>query len=128
MKILKPVPVEKRLPAILEGPDQLFSRPVIVDYKIGNYPDIYKAFAYRDKNEEWHDTQGLDEKEMRFISGSRNKIIAWYEEIEVESLFPDDNTSSTVAVNASNKSFAKTLSHQEGQTYIQNYIIKKLKS
>jgi len=127
MKILVPVPVEKRLPAILEGPEEEFSAAVIVDYTIGIQPDIHKTFAYLDENKEWHDAQGL-EKEIRFKPVGFNKVIAWYEEIEIESLFPDDKTSVMVAANASGKSFTKMLSHQEGQTYIQNYIIKKLKS
>lgn len=122
-KILVPVPVEKRLPDISEESEGLFS------YKTGLVPDIYTGFAFIDKNGEWHDAQGFEhDKETHYKPYGKSQVIAWYEEIEIESLFPDDHTAGLVAANASNKSFTKMLSHQEGQTYIQNYIIKKLNS
>jgi len=129
MKILRPVPVEKRLPAI--EPEELFSPAVIVDYDTNTsvVADIHKAFAYCDKNGHWHDAMAFEADILiNFFPYGKCQVIQWYEEIEIESLFPDDKSSSTAAVNASGKSFAKTLSHQEGQTYFQNYLLKKLKS
>jgi hypothetical protein len=127
MKILKPVSVSRRLPKIPEG--EPFSAAVIVRYQNKKVSDSFTALslAYCDGDGEWIDAnEGLKIIGIIFKPGGPNEVIKWYEEIEIESLFPDDDQSTTAA-DAHSKNFTKQLSHIEGQSFLENHIIKMLK-
>lgn len=51
----------------------------------------------------------------------------WFEKITIELLFPSDEIAYKAAYNASNGSIALISSHQEGQIYFKNYILRQLK-
>jgi hypothetical protein len=125
MKILIPIPVERRLPAFEEG--QLFSNAVIVRYinkKVA--PDFSaQAFAFCDKSGRWQDA--TPEDHIQFKPEGSNEVVEWYEEIEFNTLFPDDETSYRVATNAGNGIIWKTAIHQEGQDFVKNYALRQTK-
>jgi hypothetical protein len=106
MKILRPVPVSKRLP--------LAGELVFVSTKSG-LTDI--AEYYSDVND-W-----VDSYKVPLLS---NSVVSWFEEVEIESLFPDEETGYKAAENASNKQIQKSFMHMEGQTYFKNYLLKQL--
>jgi hypothetical protein len=124
MKILIPVPVAKRLPNIKEG--ELFSPSVIITFYKASLGMEYqvKAFAYCDPYKDWYDATPDEKYIFSRIGG--NIVLEWYEEVEVDSLFPDDNKAYAVAEAASNGKFDRTTFHQEGQTYLKNYFLKAL--
>lgn len=62
-----------------------------------------------------------------FFQDKNNQVTKWYEEIEIESLFPDEDLSYHVAQAAANNHMERTIIHQEGQSFFKNYIIKQLK-
>lgn len=123
-KILIPILVTKRLPEIKEG--EPFSGAVIVRYVNPKVSPEFSAllFAYCDQSGRWD--CAVPDNPLEF-SESRNKVIEWYEEIELESLFPDSDISYNVAENASGKRINGTVLHQEGQNFFKNHLLKQLK-
>jgi hypothetical protein len=111
MKILRPVPVNVRMPEIRSGSDNSFNFVVEDDYGFKNYAH------YSSANEDWIND------EAQVISD----VILWYEEVEIESLFPDDDKIYNAGMNATNKQHVKTMFFQEGASYFKNFIIKMLK-
>jgi hypothetical protein len=107
MKILIPVDVNKRLPEITE--DGFTSDIVIV-----RYSDNQKAFSFVSHEGVW-------------VNKEKKRVVEWYEEIEMESLFPDDEKSYNVAIAASGDRINGTMLHQEGQNFFKNHILRKLK-
>lgn len=109
MKILRPVDVNNRLPEI--------DRFVLTIDEAGNQI-IYKRTEYG-----WNMRDGIAAN-----SPNNNlKITYWYEEIEIESLFPSDEKSYNVASAASGDRINGTMLHQEGQSFLKNHILRKLK-
>lgn len=128
MKILVPVPATKRLPEIPEN--EFFGPCVIVRYVNPTVSEQFNAlaFAYPDQEGRWEDAMPKEiGKSIRFHPFSNNMVVEWYEEIEAEAMFPDKDTAYNVAENASGKRIHGTMMHQEGQDYIKNFILKKLK-
>ena len=130
MKILVPIPVDKRLP---EFPTPVypesgqFSKCVIVLYVNKKVSETWSAttFAYCDKSGRWE--YGLPPGNViEFSERSGNKVVEWYDEIELESLFPDDDLANKVATNASDNRIHGTLLHQEGQAFFKNHLLKNL--
>jgi len=113
MKILRPVPANKRLPAISEGVACI--GPILVNCKINN--KIIKSYIIF--TQAGWDMVGYDRNVER-------EVIEWYEEIEIESLFPDEDKIYNAGEAATNKQYLKTIFFQEGSSYFKNYILKKL--
>lgn len=111
MKILRPINVSKRLP-------ENQSDSVDLEYFITVDDNGYKNHAhYSAANEEWID------KESQIVSD----VILWYEEVEIESLFPDEDKIYNTACAATNNQSVKTMFYQEGCSFFKNYILKMLK-
>jgi|WetSurMetagenome_2_1015567.scaffolds.fasta_scaffold60270_2 hypothetical protein len=125
MKILIPVPVEKRLPEIKEG--ELFSATVLVHYTNPKVDPKWNAlhFAYCDASGRWEDAMPCEK--MKIFGNDSNKVIEWFEEREAESLFPDADKSYLIAKNATNDSIPGIAIHQEGQNFNKNYFLRELK-
>jgi hypothetical protein len=126
MKILIPIPVERRLPAIPEG--ELFSPCVLVRFINKTIGEDYSAqsFAYCDAAGKWEEAEPEGALLPFTFSPDRNKVVEWYEEKELESLFPDDNTSYNVAQSASGDRIRGITLHQEGQTFLKNHLLRQL--
>lgn len=128
MKIFIPVSVTKRLPEI---PDGEFAGPcVIVRYVNKNVSESFNAlaFAYCDRAGRWEDAMPKEiGKSVQFAPYSNNEVIEWFDEVELESLFPEKEHSSFVANNASNGRINGAILHQEGQDFIKNFIVKQIK-
>ncbi len=126
-KILIPIPVERRLPAFEEN--QPFSNAVIVRYiNKGVAPDFSaQCFAFCDKSGKWDSADPYAAEGILFKPEGSNEVIEWYEEIEFNSLFPDDETSYRTAQNAGNGIIWKNAIHQEGQDFVKNYARRQLK-
>jgi hypothetical protein len=124
-KILIPIPVERRLPQFEEG--QPFSNTVIVRYiNKRTAPDFSAlAFAYCDKLGGWYDAS--PESLIEFKPEGSNEVVEWYEEKDLEELFPDDETSYRTAQNAGNGIIWKNAIHQEGQDFVKNFVRRQLK-
>lgn len=122
MKILIPVPVSKSLPEIKEG--EPFSGCVIVRYTNKHVTPDYSAlaFAFCDKSGRWEDA--TPEQREKFECG--NTVIEWYKEVEIESLFPDKDTSYDYARNAAENKINGIVLHQEGQSAFKNHLLRKL--
>lgn len=122
IKILKPVPVEKRLPEIKEGEN--YSLPVIVKY-INHEINEFEGFAIGsvDTKNKWHVVINKSE----IINDDFVDIVAWYEEVEITALFPNEDTMHNVAESASKGWLANKSCHLEGQFFLRNHIIKQLK-
>jgi hypothetical protein len=130
MKILIPIPVERRLPTFEGG--QPFSNTVIVRYTNKDVAPDFSAqtFACCDKSGRWEESlpaniPELDE--LTFKPEGSNEVIEWYEEKDLEDLFPDDETSYRTAQNAGNGIIWKTAIHQEGQDFVKNFVRRQLK-
>lgn len=123
-KILRPLLVSKRLPEIKEF--DIFSSTVLVRFispKIG--PQFNgNCFAYCDKKGQWEDADVINKYE--FNEETKTIVVEWYEEIQIESLFPDDDKSYNVAKNASGNRIAGISLHQEGQTFFKTHLLKEL--
>jgi hypothetical protein len=126
-KILIPIPVNKRLPEIKAG--ESFSGCVIVRFINKKVSDDFSAltFAYCDSSGKWEDAMPKNEKFIRFKPEGAHEVVEWYQETELESLFPDKDISYNVANNASENRINGTMLHQEGQTFVQNHILKEIK-
>lgn len=107
-KILRPVPVDKRLPEIPKG--ELASAVVLIIYSNESAPS---TFSFVDHSGKWLNPE--------------KTVTHWYEEIEIESLFPDDEKAYRVASTAGNGTIYKTALHQEGQDFVKNHILRELK-
>jgi len=130
MKILVPIPAEKRLPGIANNNVLNLSSPVIVRYVNPNISESFSAltFAYYDHDDKyWQNTLTIVKNDDHSLENKDNKVIEWYEEIELESLFPDDEKSYNAAKAATNGSSFKTFIHQEGQSFFKNHIIRTLR-
>lgn len=114
MKILRPVDCAKRLPVIPDGASHV--GPLLVTCRI-NGGNAFHAFVVFSRLG-WAGSNGTGD----FI----REIVQWYEQIELESLLPDEDTGYKTAEAASNNQIIKTMFHQEGQSYIRNYLIKML--
>ena len=102
------------------------SGTVIVRYINKSVSESFSALAFAFFNHPdniWENS----EPDQNFLRNKSNQIIEWYEEIEIESLFPDEEHSLFVARNASDGNFQKQMSHQEGQSFFKNQILKMLK-
>jgi hypothetical protein len=124
-KILVPVPVSKRLPEIK---DAGLSGTVIVRYVNEKVSKEFSgmAFAYRDESGRWEESDKPD-KPILFEPQGSNKVIEWFEEKELESLFPDEDKAHNVAESASQGWLANKTCHLEGQIFFKNYILRELK-
>jgi hypothetical protein len=123
MKILRPVLVEKRLPAIEKND---FLSPTVLIRFVN--PDLgpnwsCQCFAYCDSSGRWEDAEPFNK--YKFDNGI-TKVVEWYEEIEIESLFPDTDNSYNVAKAAADNRIAGITLHQEGQDFLKNHILKQL--
>jgi hypothetical protein len=114
MKILRPVPASKRQPVIKQG--DFTSDWFWVRFKMDDGSWL-RMLAYCDIEGNWSDDC------TNYFSDT---AIEWYEEIEIESLFPDEDKSYKAAQSAADGLFHKTIMHQEGQTYFKNYLLKEL--
>ena len=129
-KILRPVDPEKRKPPIAtDNPDLAglkLSGVVIVRYINKTISESFSALNFA--NFDHADNKWIGAlPEDHFNESGDNKIIEWFEEIDIKELFPTNKQSVFVAEQASGKSFMRQLSHQEGQTYTENHILNKLK-
>jgi hypothetical protein len=134
-KILRPVDASIHKPEPVHDNEMLkdlkLSAAVIVRFINKKVSETYSAlsFAYYNHSEKIWKNANPGENCLHDIdlANQNNEVVEWYEGIEIESLFPDDDHSAFVATQASNGSFQKQLSHQEGQTFNQNHILKQLK-
>lgn len=123
---------EKRKPDPENG-DSMFTRVtntivsgiVIVRYRNKKSPGSFSSLtlAYFNHTEQvWENATGDS-----FFKDPCYQVIEWFEEIEIESLFPNDHDSYLAAAAACKSKFPQTSYHQEGQAYSQNYLLRKLK-
>ena len=108
-KVLRPVQVNRRLPKP--------GIPVLLQYQISGLVEQSLIYGHCDSTGDW---------DLYVHPQSDKTVVAWYEEIEIESLFPDDDKGYKAAEEAADGLFHKTLMHQEGQNYFKNYILKEL--
>jgi hypothetical protein len=116
MKILRPVDPAVRLPEIKKG--DVYSKNVLLHCKTPN--ESFLLTAHCNIEGEWY-RGGLS-----IVYIIKNPVV-WYEEIEIESLFPDDEKCYNTASNACNGSVYKIGIFQEGISYFKNYLLKQLK-
>jgi hypothetical protein len=108
-RILRPVLVNKRLPK----PEI----PVLVQYQVSGLVELSLIYGHCDSTGHWN---------LYVHPQSDKTVVAWYEEIEIESLSPNEDKSYKAANAAADGLFHKTIMHQEGQTYFKNHILKEL--
>jgi hypothetical protein len=119
MKILRPVDPAKKLPEIKKS--HATSQRVYV--KISNGNEELMSIAFLNYLSAWKDPDHF----ILFYPDSEWKIITWYEEVELTSFFPDDESAYNAASNAGNGTIYKIGLHQEGQTYFKNQLLKNLR-
>lgn len=128
MKILRPVNPDKRLPAKTKDENYPhFSASVIVRFINKNISEQFNAltFAYYNHyNQCWEPALPDD---CTFKDHS-NTVTEWFEEVELDSLFPTSEESYFLANNAANGRIDHTSMHQEGQTAAKNHALKILRS
>lgn len=132
MKILRPVDAEKRKPDPENG-NSMFTRVtntivsgiVIIRYRNKKIPGSFSSLtlAYFNHTEQiWENAAGDS-----FFKDHCYQVIEWFEEIEIESLFPNENLSYQVAQAACKSSDRNIAYHQEGQIFLKNHLLKELK-
>jgi hypothetical protein len=111
MKILRPVDVNKRLP------EKSLTTQVLINDRI--------CFAiYHPEKSDSHPNGYFSIPIDSTLIGNATH---WYEEVEIESLFPDDDKIYLAGEAATNKQYVKTMFFQEGASYFKNFIFKMLK-
>jgi hypothetical protein len=126
--ILRPVDPAKRLPQqITDNPMMKgvnASGPVLVTYVNGSISERFSAqiLAYY-----MHDHKRWIGASDNIFDNKNNVVREWFEEITIESLFPDDDMAYNVASNAAGGTIYKIGLHQEGQTFFKNQLLKNLR-
>jgi hypothetical protein len=128
--ILRPVDPAKRLPDtiidnLIEGLKT--SEPVLVTYVNGSISERFAArtiacFVYDESR--WRDVMPGEEDVFR---NENYRVKEWFEEVTIESLFPDDDLAYHAARSAGNNLIYKIELHQEGQTFFKNHLLKNLR-
>jgi hypothetical protein len=89
MKILIPVSPAKRLPPVIDDPDNHLSAIVFVKYTNKSIAEDYSSetlACYDYQSEEWVDAFPL----ANTFDNPRNEIVCWYDEVVLEDYFPKD--------------------------------------
>lgn len=124
MNILKPVLTEKRLPFVPEE-FQITQYYVVGYMREGGNPDFLQfAVACYNNKGQW---SSIEKKDIFACKKKHNKVVVWYEEVDIESLLPDDETTYRMGNAASNGQPIKTMFYQEGVIYTRNHILRQLK-
>lgn len=128
MNILIPVDPDRRLPALIKDPDGFleFSGTVVVKYVNPKLSPDFSALSFAYYNHRDKCWENALPEDFGF-KNKNNKIVEWYEEAELESLLPDDDTSYRAASAAGNGSSFKIFLHQEGQTFLKNHLLKSIR-
>jgi hypothetical protein len=130
MKILIAVDPAKRLPdpiTIIDGDLEIrASKHVFVKYVNKNIAQDFSADTiayYSHSHKLWYDKI----YPLENIFENRNNVVTeWYEEVELESFFPNDDKKYDLASQACNGSSYKISIHQEGQDCFKRQLLKNL--
>ena len=129
--ILRPVDSAKRLPGpIADNPwmeGLKASEPVIVTYVNGSISERFAGrtiACYVYDESRWREIMPIGEDVFR---DENNCVKEWFEEVTIESLFPDDDLAYHAARSAGNGLIYKIELHQEGQTFFKNHLLKNLR-
>lgn len=107
-----------------------YSERIVVKYSDEELNENFALAYYDYATERWY----LFNMDGTRISNPKNfytnrllKVIEWYKEVQLESLFPDDDTSYNAAKAAGNETSYKTFLHQEGQSFFKNSLLRAIK-